>query len=238
MAIHLPDMVQSVLEENVNGNLFDLAKKRTAWLWKWAKRAGELEKEEHLSKESMPEHLRVLLGNERLLLMREMLEECEYPDKDLVKDITWGFNLTGWSSSSGVFPRQVKRPQYDVATLKTLAEGLSKAICLQLQAVGDNDVVNQTTWSRTLEELERGYIWQDDSPDASSRVLAKRFGLVQKDKIRTKDDCSIGGLNKTIGVVEKHRIHSIDEISAMLAWMLDFHKKEREASLSDLGSYI
>ncbi len=56
MAIHLPDMIQSVLEENVNGNLFDLAKKRTSWLWKWTKRAGELEKEEHLLKESMPEH--------------------------------------------------------------------------------------------------------------------------------------------------------------------------------------
>ena len=49
----------SDLEENVNGNLFDLAKKRTSWLWKWAKRGGELEKEEHLLKECMPEHLRV-----------------------------------------------------------------------------------------------------------------------------------------------------------------------------------
>ena len=103
--------------------------------------------------------------------MREMLEECEYPDKDLVKGITWGFNLTGWSSSSGVFPKQVKRPQYEVATLKTLAEGFNKSICSQLQAVDDNDVVNQTTWSQTLEGLENGYIWQDDSPDASSHVV-------------------------------------------------------------------
>ena len=39
------------------------------------------------------------------------------------------------------------------------------------------------------------------------------------------DDCTIGGLNKTIGVVEKYRIHSIDEISALLAWMLDFQSQ-------------
>ena len=124
------------------------------------------------------------------------------------------------------------RPQYDVATLKTLAEGLNQAICSHLQSVDDNDVVNQTT----LEELEKGYIWQDDSPEASSRsVLAKRFGLVPKDKIRMIKDCPIGGLNKTIGVVEKYRIHSIDEISAMLAWMLDFQAKRGKLPYWILG---
>ena len=41
-------------------------------------------------KRSMPEHLQVLLQNKRLLLLREMLEELDYPDKDLVKDISVG----------------------------------------------------------------------------------------------------------------------------------------------------
>ena len=49
------------------------------------------------------------------------------------------------------------------------------------------------------------------------------------------DDCSIGGLNKTIGVVEKYRIHSIDEISAMLAWMLDFQEKRGRLPYRILG---
>ncbi len=155
--------------------------------------------------------------------MREMLEECEYPDEDLVKDIAWGFNLTGWSSSSGVFPKQVKRPQYDVTTFQTLAEGLNKSICSQLQAVDDNDVVNQTTWSQTLEELDKGYIWQGESPGASSRVLAKRFGLVQKDKIRMIDDCSIGGLKLCCGVVvlgTQARFAGVDSVCRRLHGLL------------------
>ena len=175
MAIHLPDAVQEVLKENINGNLFELAKKRTPWLWKWAKRAGELEKEEHLLKQSRPEHLRTLLGRKRLLLMKEMLEECDYPDKQIVNDITTGFNLTGWSTSSGVFPKQVKRPQYDVQHLRLWPKVLTNLF-----------VHNCNPWTIQMrsinEELDKGYIWLDDSPDASSCVLAKRFGLVQKEK--------------------------------------------------------
>ena len=60
----------------------------------------------------------------------------------------------------------------------------------------------------------------DDDADPSKHALAKRFGLNQKNKVRVIDDCTVGGLNKTIGVVEKYRIHAMDEISAYLAWML------------------
>ena len=155
MSVHLPEMVQQVLEENLSEELFSLAKKRTSWLWKWAKRVGELEKEEHLLKESMPEHLRVLLGKKKFLLLCEMLIECGYPVEELVKDTTWGFNLTGWTSSSGVFPKRVKRPQYDVDTLQTLAAGLNKSIQSHMQALEDDDVVNQATWQQTLEEVAK-----------------------------------------------------------------------------------
>ena len=92
-------------------------------------------------------------------------------------------------------------------------------------------MVNQTAWRQTLEEADKGYIWPDKSAGAASCVLAKRFGLVQKEKIRMRDDCSKGGFNKTIRVVEKYCFHSIDEISAMLAWMLDY-QKERHGGLS------
>ncbi|CAJ1376929.1 unnamed protein product, partial [Effrenium voratum] len=53
------------------------------------------------------------------------------------------------------------------------------------------------------------------------RVLAKGLSasiLAQlenaDDQVRVIDDCTVGGLNKTIGVVEKYRIHAMDEISA------------------------
>ena len=41
-------------------------------------------------------------------------------------------------------------------------------------------------------------------------MFAMRFGLPQKNKVRVIDDCSIGGLNGTVGLPEKLRVHSID----------------------------
>ena len=51
-------------------------------------------------------------------------------------------------------------------------------------------------------------------------MLARRFGLRQKEKIRVIDDCTIGGLNRTTGSREKLRIHAIDEVAAYISWTL------------------
>ena len=56
--------------------------------------------------------------------------------------------------------------------------------------------------------------------------LAKRFGLLQRGgKLRVIDDCSIGGVNGALGVVEKYKVHAIDETAAFLTWMLQFSQK-------------
>eukprot|EP00434_Breviolum_minutum_P016199 symbB.v1.2.014274.t1/scaffold1033.1/size247163/12 len=225
MATHLPEQVTSVLEQNMSMDVFPLAKRRISFLDKWTKRAKELEQDEIAFKASMPVHLQQLLRKKRLLLWKEMLEEYDYPDKKLIDEMSEGFNLTGWSNASSVFPRNVKRPQYDVSTLKLLASGLNQSIKAQLMSLDDEDEVNKVTWEQTLQEVELGYIWQDDDATSSSCAWSKRFGLVQKDKIRMIDDCTIGGINKTIGVVERYRIHSIDEIAAYISWMLDFQQR-------------
>ena len=121
----------------------------------------------------------------------------------------------GWSRLESF-----KRPQYSVESLKVLAKGLNASILSQLENADDSDETNQQAWKQTLDEIQKGYVWVDDSADPCRHALAKRFGLNQKSKVRVIDDCTIGGLNKTIGVVEKYKIHAMDEISAYLAWAL------------------
>lgn len=75
----------------------------------------------------------------------------------------------------------MKRPQYDVSTLKLLANGLNQSIKAQLMSLDDDDEVNRVTWEQTLQEVELGYIWHDEDATASNSALSKRFGLVQKD---------------------------------------------------------
>ena len=114
-----------------------------------------------------------------------------YPDETLVDDLLSGFKLTGWLLKSGVFPGRIKHPEYDVKTLKVLAKGLNKSVFAQVK----NTEVAESTWATTLEEGRLGWIWRDPVQNLEGKVVAKRFGLQQKNKIRVIDDCSVCGLN-------------------------------------------
>ena len=59
------------------------------------------------------------------------------------------------------------------------------------------------TWEETMSELERGWIFKDTSGSLVGKVVAKRFGLRQGEKLRVIDDCSIAGLNFSVGLSEK-----------------------------------
>lgn len=167
-----------------------------------------------------------LLRPKRLLLLKEMLEELEYPDVKLCEDISQGFRLSGWLETTGVFPPCVKQPQYSRETLLLLAKGLNMSIVSQVECSETSDETAEETWNQTVEEVEKGYVWFDNVQAPQSFVFAKRFGLKQSDKVRMIDDCTIGGLNKAIGAVEKYKIHSVEEIAAFLSWTLNFMKQK------------
>ena len=227
MAIHLPEMVKKVLVDSLEMPPAELALWRCKQLTKWTFRASQLQGAELEHKRSMPEHMRVLLQQKRLLLFKEMLEEVGYPDTELIPDISRGFRLMGWQKKSGVFPNCVKRPQHSVETLKQLSRGLHRSIVGQLGGDDDDDPTVLQTWDKTLEEVSKGYIWRDQHSTLDQVFLAKRFGLVQKaGKLRVIDDCSIGGVNGALGVVEKYKVHAIDETAAFLTWMVT-HAQER-----------
>ena len=129
-----------------------------------------------------------------MLLLKEILSDLEYPDATLVDDLCQGFKLTGWLPKSGVFPGRIRHPEYDVPTLKLLAKGLNQAIYSQVKNMTKDDI-SISTWNTTLEEEQRGWIWRDPDQGLADKVVAKRFGLQQKNKVRVIDDCSVCGLN-------------------------------------------
>ena len=228
MAVQLPQLVREVIEQNFSMEPAELALVRCRELTKWTLRAEQLKQKELEFKQGLPEHMKPLMRRKRLLLLKEMLEAVGYPDKQLVEDIGNGFKITGWQCKTGVFPQSVKRPQFSVGTLKQMAKGLNRAILQQLGDDRDDEDLVAKTWEKTKEEVELGYIWHDEGADPMNFFLAKRFGLVQKaGKLRIIDDCSIGGINSTVGAMEKYRVHAMDECAAFLAYMVDFTQKGR-----------
>ena len=113
----------------------------------------------------------------------------------------------------------MKRPTHNLETAKKLAKGINHSICKQVVATGDTDLDTEV-WRQTEEEISKGWAWIDCECEVSQKLLAKRFGLQQSEKVRLIDDCTIGGLNGTCGSSEKLKVHSIDEMSAYIAWCL------------------
>ncbi len=127
--------------------------------------------------EGAPEYIKQILAGTRLTLWAEMLKHYDYPDTHLMEDVARGFGLTGWLRKSGV----LKRPACGKDTMLALARGLNKAALKSMERRQDDDL-EQGTWSETMSELERGWIFEDTSGCLDGKVLAKRFGLRQGDK--------------------------------------------------------
>ena len=66
-------------------------------------------------------------------------------------------------------------------------------------------------------EIQKGWVFVDESCDPGEHLLGKRFGLNQRDKMRLIDD----GYNGTCGTSERLKVHSIDELAAYLAWVIN-----------------
>ena len=198
---------------------FLLVKQRAAFLVKWTSRCKEQEAEETKLHQSLEPYLQEVLAGKRLLVFQEMLDDVGYPDRNLVRDICNGFRLTGWLEKSNVFPAALKRPMHNVESEKKTAKGISHSIIKQVGAAGDPDLEAEV-WRQTNEEVEKGWTWFDETCEPLDKLLAKRFGLQQGEKVWLIDDCTMGGFNGACGSTERLRIHAVDEMAAYMAWCL------------------
>ena len=219
MSLHLNQEVTEMLKENFSLPPHMIVKERATFFHRWSKRCKELEKEEISFHSRLEPHLRQVLQGKRLMLFKEMLEFYNYPDGELVNDISRGFPLSGWLPKSHIFPVGLKRPSQTVESALKVAKGINGAICKQVAANLDADLAEEV-WDQTQEELSNRWTWVDEECDPSQHLIAKRSGLRQGEKVRLIDDCTVGGFNSTCGVSERLRVHAIDELASYIAWCL------------------
>ena len=192
--------------------------KRAAAFKRWLKRSLELKEDEERLHRGLPPHLKPLLSGKRLLLWKEILVELKYSDVAVVDDICAGFPLTGWAKKTNVFNACVRKPDHNLEQLKKKSRGLNAAVVGSLSK-GDWTDVDSKVWADTQDELDRG--WLGPTFDVPFSFVAKRFGLVQKEKIRMIDDFSVCGINSAYGLTEKLRVQAVDELASFLALILN-----------------
>ena len=214
---HLDPQIKSMIHANFVADPSIVAKKRADFFRKYVKRASELSKQEEELRSKMPQHVLELVGNKRLVLWKEILNDYGYPDVNLIDDIAAGFKLSGWMPKSHVFKTRTKRPSMALSTLKGLAKALNTATLRNMDVRQDSDL-EAATWDETEEEVKKGWIWFDNGePDGSQKFVGRRFGIKQSNKIRVIDDCSCCGLNWTVGLHEKFQLQSIDILACIMA---------------------
>ena len=203
--VHVDDAMQEVVKQNLVDPPYMLAKKRVQYMKKWTARAKELAVQEQQLRDKMPEHVRDVVGQKRLLLMGEMLEELGYPDDKLTSDIASGFRLSGYMTKSNVFRARSKRPAMTMETLRKLGKSFNSK---NLAALGkrQDPELEESTWKETQVELEKGWVFLDESNDTGGKFVGRRFGIKQGSKIRVIDDCTCCGLNLTVGLHEKFKL--------------------------------
>ena len=164
---------------------------------------------------SQPEYLRTVLGRKNVLLWKKVLEDCNFPDSQLWSDLRQGFRITGWMRQTGLFAHLLRPPSM---TLQELLSQASYRTPLTLSGMrnSDPDETDIAAWKETLEEEARGWIFRDPHYKANDIILANRFGLKQKEKIRVIDNGKSCGLNQACGLPEKFTLHGVDTIAGIL----------------------
>ena len=209
-------LIDNLLDGGVNKPGKGLAEAR-----RWAETRAHLEDDQVVSRKSWPGHVSQVLADKPTLLMDRLLAENDFPDRNLVKHMTQGFRLSGWVCRSGLFPFDPKPPASTLKSQLSIAKSRNTATLTKL-AKQASDAVSERAWAETLEEVEKGWIEEDDEPDLSTTLIAKRFGLAQGSKVRVIDDCRACAFNLLAGIPEKYRLQGVEYLAAfLLRAMLD-----------------
>ena len=225
----LEPAVHEAIQANFVQDPYHLAKLRIDFVKKWTDRARALQPEENQLHAKMPPYLARVLSGKRLLLMAEMMEAARV---SLIQDIQDGFRISGWMPRSGNTQPHVKRPSMSVDTLLMLSSSLNRSTYDRLKCRQDSSL-EEAAWAETQKELDAGWSWIANDGQREGLFIALRFALRQgPTKVRLIDDCTINGLNGTVGLRERFELHTVDNLAAMLVTALD------EASSEGLKGWV
>ena len=219
------------------GDAADLSLQRSKFL-KWLlRRANELRPQEVELHENLPVHLKKVLEGKRILLWKEVLEQLGYPDAKIMDEVVKGFPLTGWAEQSGVFMPDVRPPEMDVMQLKGMSLGLNHAVVEALKNSEPSEL-DAPAWEETQHEVDQGWLRPCEVDDLREVHIAKRFPIQQGGKLRLIDDFTVAGVNQTVGLGEKLRVESVDELAAHVLVALSNAPPGRKLSLRWSGGRL
>ena len=120
----LPTEVKEACIQVAESEEFVVINNRCSKLGEWRRLSKALQQEEMAVKSGMPFDRRKILESKRLCLMRHIIQEEQYEDRDLALDLEKWFSLVGEVPRSNVIPeKQLPAP----ITTRDLTQNAKKA---------------------------------------------------------------------------------------------------------------
>ena len=249
VAAHLPDAILRCLHEHLTNSPHELVRLRIGRLKQWTQWARELASEEAALKSTMTAGVRAILGAKRILLMKRVAEQIEWPDVSLFDEMVSGFRLVGNATKSNVFQSGLKAASISEQQLMSDTKFMKPALLGKIR-MGKTSELSNELYTLTVEEASvKGWL---EGPMTVSEVDGKfggrwmpvrRFPVVQKSKLRPIDDFKENRVNDAFSSAEKATLYAMDHLVWLTVVLLRLYRTGGEVNFeltdgSTLQGYV
>eukprot|EP00435_Cladocopium_sp_Y103_P011809 s4361_g3.t1 len=225
---NLPDNVIKSIFINLTSSPHQLAKQRCEFLRTWSQRAREMQLDEAALHQSMPVHVRRIMEGKRILVMEALAKEMGWPDMSLFRELREGFKLVGTFGTTGIFKPGVTVASMSEEELKKNVKFLRPAILGRLKNYDDDSLQRYLFETTMSEAIDKHWLEGPYSVEEMHVLMGKdwlpvrRFGIVQRDKLRPIDNFKESMLNLTFGSLERVELRAMEHILWMLVTVVRY----------------
>ena len=222
LQIPLPDILLRAIATVIQLGPQQVAELRAKHCSRILERIKSLEKSERELHNSLNPQVGAVLKGKNILIWKELLEETQYPDLDIVSEVTEGIRLVGPASESKAFPHGITHAQQTVEQLQAQSTWRRRATIGKCRSSGDGDA-DEELWSQSIAEVDDGWLegpfYEEDAVTAklgtSSWICTRRFPLKQPNKIRLIDDGLESGLNSAYSCYNRLQLMDMDSVVSL-----------------------
>ena len=225
---NLPGDLVRVIFQHLSQAPDAVTRGRIATLTDWAKHAKALSELETQLKSNMNPNVAKIMAPKRILLMRSIAIDMKWPDLALFDELVEGFKIVGPVTESGIFKQGITLAEISPQQLRDRTKYL-KPMIIGRAKLSDGNELQRQLYDTTLEEAgEKNWLEgpfqpiQIDDIMGSNWLPVRRFGVLQKDKLRPIDDFKESQVNKTFASSEKLELRTMDHTLWSLFTVLKF----------------
>ena len=204
--------------------------------------SAKLEPDEKWLHSLMNKELEAVVTNKKIGLFKAMLADIGYDDPGVADLLKYGVRIVGLLKRIGIWrPDPTKAPRVSLGALNAGARDAQKSAMAGTDSWTAED---QELWDKTVLEAESDCLHGPLTVEEIEKAMgpywipARRFGIMQNDKLRPVDDFSEFDTNAAFGSEEKIDMKNLDQVVAYARAWADAVGSDRELMIRDTSGKV